>query len=126
MTDTTDGSLEFIGEDSIEHTPKNDEITLKLGHAFDVKGKRIQRNFELTKNGMIELIEITINNQKDRQQEVEIIESMFRWSNWQITQHDEQYSKLDASNIRFVVNIPAETAKNFKYTVQYSWPVTTK
>ena len=126
MTDTTDGSLEFIGEDSIEHTPKNDEITLKLGHAFDVKGKRNQREFELTNNGLIEQIEITINNQKDHTQEVEIIEPMFRWVNWQITQHDEQYSKLDAAHIKFIVKVAAETAKSFKYTVQYSWPVAKK
>ncbi len=126
MADATDGSIEFIGEDNIEHTPKNDKITLKLGHAFDVKGKRVQRNFELTKSGLIEQIEITINNQKDNIQQVEIIEPMFRWSNWKVTQHDEAYKKLDASNISFVVKVPAETAKSFKYTVQYNWPTTNK
>ncbi len=126
MADSSDGSLEFIGEDSIEHTPKNDTITLKLGHAFDVTGKRTQRHFELTQNGLIEEIEISINNQKEHQQQVEIIEPMLRWSNWQITQHNEQYTKVDASIIRFVVNVAAESTEVIKYTVQYSWPVNTK
>jgi len=124
MTDSTDGSIEFIGEDSIEHTPKNEKITLKLGHAFDVKGQRVQRDFKLTQNGLVEQIEITINNQKDNSQQVEIIEPMFRWSNWQIIQHEEQYKKLNASNIQFLITIPPETVKNFKYTVQYDWPAT--
>lgn len=126
MADASDGSLEFIGEDSIEHTPKNEEITLKLGHAFDVKGKRIQRNFQLHPNSLTEEIEITINNQKDQQQEVEVIEPLFRWSNWQITQHNTQYEKLDASNILFKVKVPAESSQSIKYTVQYDWPVTSK
>ena len=126
MADSSDGSLEFIGEDSIEHTPKNDTITLKLGHAFDVTGKRTQRHFELTQNGLIEEIEISINNQKEHQQQVEIIEPMLRWSNWQITQHNEQYTKVDAANIRFVVDVAAESTEVIKYTVQYSWPVNIK
>ncbi len=126
MIDSTDGSLEFIGEDSIQHTPKNEVITLKLGHAFDVKAKRIQSNFQLTKDGLIETIEITINNQKEQLQTVDVIEPMFRWSNWKVTQHDEPYTQLDSSNIQFGIKVPAESSKSFKYTVQYNWPQTIK
>ncbi len=122
MTDTTDGSLEFIGEDSIEHTPKNDTITLKLGNSFDVKGKRVQQHFELTNDGLIEQFEISISNQKDIPQQVEIIEPLYRWSNWQITQHDEHYNKTNASTINFMLEVPAESTKSIKYTVQYQWP----
>lgn len=122
MLDNKDGSLEFIGEDSIQHTPKNDKITLKLGHAFDVKAKRVQSNFQLIQNGLIETIEITINNQKEQPQTVEVIEPMFRWSNWKVTQHDEPYTQLDSSNIQFAVKVPAASSKSFKYTVQYNWP----
>ncbi len=122
MIDPTDGSIEFIGEDSIDHTPKNDRINLKLGHAFDVKGQRIQRNFELTKNGVIEQIEITINNQKEKSQQVHVIEPLFRWSNWLITEHNEEYEKMDASSIKFIVDVPADSQKSIKYTVQYQWP----
>ncbi len=122
MVDPTDGSLEFIGEDSIDHTPKNDSINLKLGHAFDVKGTRIQRNFKLVPNGVTEHIEITINNQKDHTQPVTVIEPLFRWSNWQITEHNEPFEKIDASSIKFMISVPSESKKTIRYTVQYNWP----
>ena len=44
--DTADGSLEFIGEDRIDHTPKNETVLLKLGSAFDVVGERRQVDFK--------------------------------------------------------------------------------
>ncbi len=121
-TDPTDNSLEFIGEDSIDHTPKNQTITLKLGNSFDVTGERKQSQFQLLKNSIIEQFEITISNQKSVAQKVEIIEPLYRWSNWQITQHDEEYEQLNASTIKFVLEIPAESKKALKYTVQYQWP----
>ncbi len=124
--DADDGSIEFIGEDSIEHTTKNETLSLLLGHAFDVKGKRKQSHFELTQTGATEQFEITINNQKSSSQEVEVIEPLYRWSNWQITQHNEQYRKLNSSTIKFTIQVPAESSKTISYTVQYQWPMNKK
>lgn len=118
----SDNSLEFIGEDSIDHTAKNSTITIKLGHSFDVTGERKQNHFQLMKNSITEQFEITISNQKSKSQQVEIIEPLYRWSNWQITQHSEEYEKLDAGTIRFNLDVPAEAKKVLKYTVQYHWP----
>ncbi|MCB1581561.1 MAG: DUF4139 domain-containing protein [Xanthomonadales bacterium] len=122
--DPTDHSLEFIGEDSIDHTPKNKTITLKLGNSFDVTGERKQSQFQLLKNSIIEQFEITISNQKTATQQVEVIEPLYRWSNWQITQHNEEYEQLDAATIKFMVDVAAESTKTLKYTVQYHWPET--
>ncbi|MCX7553615.1 DUF4139 domain-containing protein [Marinicella sp. S1101] len=122
MADLSDGSLEFIGEDSIEHTPKNDTIKLKLGNAFDVKAKRTQKDYELFKNSATEQIEISISNQKDSAATITVTETLHRWSNWQITQHDEEYKKLNASTIQFEVKVPAETTQTINYTVLYQWP----
>ncbi|WP_223787843.1 DUF4139 domain-containing protein [Marinicella meishanensis] len=122
MLDPDDGSVEFIGEDRIDHTPKNDTIELKLGHAFDVQGSRQQLHFERGKNSLTEQLAVTINNQKDRPQKVTIIEPLYRWSNWQITQHNEQYEKIDASTIQFTIEVPADSEKTVEYTVLYQWP----
>jgi len=126
MIDTADDSLEFIGEDSIDHTAKNKTITLKLGQSFDVTGQRKQRQFEWLKNSITEQFEITIDNQKNVTQQVEIIEPLYRWSNWQITQHDEEYTQIDSSTIQFTVSVPAESSRTIKYTVLYQWPETFK
>ena len=49
--DKADGSLEFIGEDKIDHTPKDEQVRVKLGSAFDVVGERRQVNFTVDTNG---------------------------------------------------------------------------
>ena len=66
--DSADGSLEFIGEDRIDHTPKNETVLLKLGSAFDVVGERRQVDFKIdtSRNTMTEEIEVKIRNHKDR------------------------------------------------------------
>lgn len=118
----TDGSLEFIGEDSIDHTANNKNIKLKLGNSFDVTGSRKQNHYELSKNSLSEQFEINIDNQKKTSQQVEVIEPLYRWSNWAITQHNTEYAKTDASTIKFIVDVPAESTKTISYTVQYQWP----
>ncbi|TDR22453.1 hypothetical protein C8D91_0943 [Marinicella litoralis] len=120
--DSTDGSLEFIGEDSIDHTAKNKVITLKLGNSFDVTGKRKQKHYELLKNSITEQFEITIDNQKPTAQWVEISEPLYRWSNWTITHHNTEYEKINSSRIKFKIKVPAESSKAVTYTVQYQWP----
>ena len=49
--DSTDGSLEFIGEDSIDHTPKDENVTLTTGNAFDISADKIATNFRSFQNG---------------------------------------------------------------------------
>jgi len=120
--DHADGSLEFIGEDNIDHTANNKTITLKLGNSFDVTGARKQSHYELNKNSITEQFEITIDNQKDAVQQVEVYEPLYRWSNWVITHHTAKYEKSNASMIKFNLEVAAKSSKTIVYTVQYQWP----
>ena len=65
--DTADQSLEFIGEDLIDHTPKNETIKIKLGSAFDVVCERLKVDFRFDSSAKVmeEDIEIKLRNQKD-------------------------------------------------------------
>ena len=65
--DKADGSLEFIGEDMIEHTPKDEDVRVKLGTAFDVVGERRQTDFTVNSKGRVmeEAFEIKVRNHKD-------------------------------------------------------------
>ena len=49
--DSADGSLEFLGEDSIDHTPKDENVTLGTGNAFDISADKIATNFRSFPNG---------------------------------------------------------------------------
>ena len=118
-----DGSLEFIGENVIDHTPRNEEITIKLGNAFDVVGERKQLKFHVDTNAhsIDEEIEIKLRNQKKQKVEVKTIESLYRATNWKIVESDVEYKQDNAHQISFVTSIEPEQEQVIRYHVHYSW-----
>lgn len=121
--DPEDGALEFVGEERIDHTPKDEELSLQIGNAFDIVGQRRQTDFRLEKhrNWMRESIEIKIRNHKEKAVDVRIKEPISRWSNWQITERSHDFAKLDAGTVAFDVSVPAEGTTATTYTVEYAW-----
>lgn len=121
--DDADKTLEFIGEDVIDHTPKNEKILIKLGSAFDVVGERRQVNFSVdtSRKTMTEEIEIKLRNQKTESVTVIVKENLYRWTNWQITAKNHDFQKQDARTIHFPVKIAAGGEAVVRYTVQYTW-----
>jgi len=119
----TDGSLEFIGEDTIDHTPKNEEVMIRLGSAFDVVGERIQTAFQSDRSRKVitESFEIKVKNHKDRAVKVTVLENLYRGKNWEITQSSEPYKKEDSRTISFKLTIPSEEEVTLAYTVRYTW-----
>ncbi|MDZ4830684.1 MAG: DUF4139 domain-containing protein [Phycisphaerae bacterium] len=118
-----DGSVEFVGEDIIDHTPKNETIKLKLGDSFDVTGERVQTDFKVDsgRKEMIESFKITLKNAKPTAQTVEVREPLYRWSNWEITAKSAAFQKLDARTISWSVIVPASGSATIEYTVRYTW-----
>jgi hypothetical protein len=118
-----DGALEFIGEDTIDHTPKDEQVLIKLGSAFDVVGERKQLAFSIdtTRRSMSEQIEVRLRNHKDQPVTVEVKENLYRWVNWQITQKTHDYRKEDARTVVFPMRVPANGEQVLRYTVDYSW-----
>jgi hypothetical protein len=121
--DTADGSLEFIGEDRIDHTPKNETILLKLGSAFDVVGERRQADYSIdtTRKVITEEIEIKLRNRKDEPVRVIVKENLYRWVNWKITASTHAYEKQDARTIHIPVTVPADKEVVVRYSVRYTW-----
>jgi hypothetical protein len=121
--DPADGSLEFIGEDVIGHTPKDETVRLKLGTAFDVVGERKQVDFALDTTGksMEEEFEIRLRNHKTQPVEVQVREPLYRWSNWRIVSRTQDYVKDDARQIHFTVNVPRDGESVLRYRVRYTW-----
>src|SRR6185503_14423125 len=103
--DDADKTLEFIGEDTIDHTPRNEKVLVKLGSAFDVVGERRQVNFSVdsARKLMSEEIEVKLRNQKKQPVTVIIKENLYRWVNWTIVQRTQDYQKEDARTIHFPV-----------------------
>ncbi len=119
--DDADGSFEFIGEDTIDHTPKNETVTIKLGNAFDVVGERRQTAFTRGKNWIIESFEIKIRNHKEQAVEVQIQEHLYRWSNAKVTKVSHNHEMLDARTMHIPVTIEEDGEIVVTYTVRYDW-----
>ncbi|MDB6086454.1 MAG: hypothetical protein JWN43_4335 [Gammaproteobacteria bacterium] len=121
--DTADRGLEFIGEDIIDHTPKNERVLVKLGSAFDVVGQRRQVDFAVDSKAkwLEEEIEVKLRNHKAGPVEVLVKESLFRWSNWTVKSSSEPYEKADARTIYFPVAIAADAEHTIRYRVRYTW-----
>ena len=121
--DAADGSLEFIGEDRIDHTPKDEEVRVKLGSAFDVVGERRQTDFSVDSKAqwMEEQIEIKLRNHKEQPVRVIVKENLYRWSNWKILSKTHEFVKEDARTISFPVDVPKDGETLVRYRVRYTW-----
>ena len=119
----SDGSREFIGENTIDHTPTDETVRLTLGNAFDLRGERRQTDFKVdsSRQTATEAFEIKVRNHKKEAVEVRIVEHLFRWSGWKIAVSSVPYEKVDARTIEFRVTIPPDGEKVVTYRVNYSW-----
>jgi hypothetical protein len=117
-----DGSQEFLGEDSVDHTPKDETVRVKMGTAFDVKGERKQTSFVNSHNNTIEeTFEITLKNHKKQDVTVRVLERLYRYSNWKITESSVPFEKQDSRTVEFPVKVPADGKTVLTYTVKYWW-----
>jgi hypothetical protein len=118
-----DGKEQFIGEDEIDHTPKDEEVRLYLGNAFDIVGERVQKDFKSLANGRIveETIEIKVRNHKTEPVEVLVHEHPWRWSQWEIIKSNVEWQKVDQSTLKFPVKIAKDKEGMVVYTIRYSW-----
>lgn len=121
--DTADNSLEFIGEDTIDHTPKDEKVLVKLGSAFDVVGERKQVDFAIDSKArwMEEEIEIKLRNHKTQPVEVIVKENLYRWSTWKISTKTHEFEKVDARTIHFPVKVAKDGEAVLRYRVRYTW-----
>lgn len=121
--DSADGSLEFIGEDIIDHTPRNQPVRIRLGSSFDVVGERKQKNFSVDTKArwMEEEIEVSVTNRKEESVDVLVKEHLYRWTNWTVTEKSDKFDKADSRTIEFPLRIAADTQKTVRYVVRYTW-----
>lgn len=121
----TDGTAQFVGEDHIDHTPKNDTVRLKLGNAFDVTADRVQTDFKnLSKtNNQVPLYEsayaITLHNAKKEAVTITVQEPIN--GDWKILNESQPHKKSSAHQASWQINVPAESDVTLKYRVQVKY-----
>ena len=116
------GSLQFIGEDRIEHTPKDEKITIKMGDCFDVVGQRKQIDHKILSRNSSQRFDteqewqIKLRNHKDRDVEIEVVEPIP--GDWQVLNASDKYEKTEAHTIKFKVKLKKDEEKIIDYRVK--------
>lgn len=114
------GAQQFIGEDQIDHTPRDERVRIKMGEAFDVVGDRRQMEYRVVSSCVSESTwEISVRNHKDEDAAVQLIEPV--GGDWEIISSSHEATKLDAHTFRFGVNVPARGEVTVRYTVRVRW-----
>jgi hypothetical protein len=119
----TDGHLEFVGENQIDHTPKDETLRIYTGNAFDVVGERKRTNFhvESRERWMDESYEIRVRNHKKDAVNVRVVEHLYRCNNWKLAEQSTESKKMDAQTVEFPVTIKPDGEAVVTYTVHYTW-----
>jgi hypothetical protein len=113
----SEGQLQFLGEDRIDHTPKDEEVEVVVGSAFDITGTRTQTDYKKVGTDVWrESYEIELKNHKSQAQEIRIVEHFY--GDWEITTGSDTYEKADAFTAEWEVTVPADSSKKVSFTVE--------
>ena len=112
------GAQEFVGEDRIDHTAKDEAVRVTVGDAFDVVGEYRQVDTRHISDRETETAhEIKIRNRKDSERvTVKIVERA--WGDWRITSASQDHVKKDATTLEFTVSVAPGEEKVVSYTVR--------
>jgi hypothetical protein len=114
------GGVHFVGEDRIDHTPKDEMLNLKIGNAFDVVSERKQVDFEKISSNVYEMeYEVVIRNHKATPISVDVNEPI--GGTWRMIRTSHEYTKTDAWAAQFNLAVPADGAATLKYRVRVTY-----
>ena len=115
-----DGSLQFVGEDRIDHTPKDEKFKIKIGEAFDVVGERIQTDYKRLGSNLFEVaFEVSLRNHKNEDIKVFVEEPIP--GDWEMLSKTHPYEKLSAHLIRFEVPVAKDKEVKVKYRIRFKY-----
>jgi len=114
------GGVLFVGEDRIQHTPKDESLTLQIGTAFDVICERKQTDFKKIADRVYEMeFEITLRNHKESPITVEVNEPI--GGDWQMLESTYKWTKTEAWAARFQVPVAKDGTSVLRYRIRARW-----
>lgn len=119
-----DGCLEFTGENTIDHTPKDETLRVYTGDAFDLIGSRTRTDYKIdtSRNWCDEAFEVKLRNRKGKDiVEVRVVEHLYRWVNWEIVEKSHTFLKTDSQTAEFRLQVKPDEEQTITYKVHYTW-----
>jgi hypothetical protein len=118
--DPADNELEFVGEDQIDHTPKDEELKLYVGDAFDIVGEKTVTDHKQGDRWSQDSVKDEIRNHKDEDIKV-LVREHLNMGQWELTAKSMEFKKVDAQTIEFELSVPKNGKAEVTYTVMYRW-----
>ncbi len=121
--DDADGRLEFVGENTIDHTARNETVRIYTGDVFDIAVEKKTTDSQMSNRNDFreETFEIELRNRKAEAVEVRVVEHFYRGPNWRLVQQSEPSEKTDAQTMEFRVKLAPDEEKKLTYRVRYEW-----
>ena len=116
----SEGIPQLVGEDNIDHTPKDEMVRLLLGYAFDIKGEKKQTSYTDRHRGYQASYEVSLRNHKDEAATI-VVPEHFPYANWNVLSASHEWNKVDAQTIEFHVKVPADGEAKLTYSVDVWW-----
>jgi hypothetical protein len=114
------GGIQFVGEDRISHTPKDETVKIYVGNAFDVVCERKQTDYKKLASNLYEMeYEIALRNHKDGPVTVEVREPV--GGDWEVVNSNFKPEKLDATTIGFQIPVEKDGTATLTYRVRVKW-----
>jgi len=119
------GNAQFVGEDRIDHTPKNEKVRLKLGEAFDVTADKKQTDFQKLSGTsrynyvFEEAFQVVLKNAKDEAVTVRVVEPIP--GDWEMLSESHPHAKEAANTATWKVTVPAEGKATLNYRVRVKY-----
>lgn len=115
-----DGSLVLLGEDAVRHTPRDEEVNIRVGYAFDiVPEERLMNQKSISQQIEERTYELEMRNRKDEPVTVTVEKQLY--GDWKVTAADFEYKKKDARTLTFDLKVPAREIVKVTYTVRLQW-----
>ena len=114
------GGVQFVGEDRIDHTPKDEMLKIHVGDAFDVVCERKQMDYKRISSSTAEMeYQVTLRNHKDSAVTVEVREPI--GGDWEVLNSNIKWTKLDATTLAFSVPVEKDGTATLDYRVRVKW-----
>ena len=116
----SEGQLQFIGEDLIDHTPKDEKIRIYLGDAFDLVGEKKQTDYDKIGRRVVEVsYEVSLRNHKDEDVTIAVIQRI--WGDWEIMETSHDWEKEDAYTAVWYIDVPKDGEVTLTYRIRIRW-----
>ncbi len=121
--DAADNRLEFVGENTLDHTARNETVRLYTGDVFDIAVERKQTDTSMSSRNEFreEAFEVKLRNRKAEEVEVRVVERFHGGPNWRLLQQSDPHEKIDARTAEFRVKLKPDEERAITFRVRYEW-----